>query len=162
MEAWFKLLLHNNARRRFGLSIPFMIGCTQQPPGTRLTGPEVRDALRSLLVAMRDTTPEAYVIRIAECDRLREPVAAPIMAGYGFPDCVGIPQIDGRRTALFVGREYMGDGRDIEVVEQAIWRLNEEPLTTGNYSKRGGQWLPFNGDDVEFALSAAAYPDEDM
>ncbi len=158
---WFKLLMHNNARHRFGLSFPYMVGALQDPPGRHLTEAEARRELGMLLVAMRDETPDTHLIRISECDRLRQPVAAPIHSAFRLPDQTGIRSPHSNRTSLFVAAEYLGGGDTVEAVADSIWRLNGEPLSEARYSYRAGQFELFGEADRRFAIEVFALPDED-
>src|SRR5690606_26441005 len=84
--AWFKLLIHNQQRkRRFGLTLAFLIGALRQPIGRLVsTEQEGIGELKRLLLLMRDETPPTHYICVNECDRLREPVVNPSI-NYAHP-----------------------------------------------------------------------------
>jgi hypothetical protein len=155
------LLIHNNARHRFGLSFPFMVGALQDPPGRKLAPKGGRDALSNLLISMRDETPGSHLVRVSECDRLRQPVAAPIHSAFRLPDQVGIQSLQANRTSLFVSPEYLADdGDSIEAVIASIWRLNGDAITEGRYSFRAGRFDVFDATDHQFAAEAFALLDD--
>lgn len=158
---WFKLLVYNNAHHRFGLSFPFLIGALEVPPGRRLTANEARLALHGLLVGMRDETPSTHLIRVSECDRLREPVAALIDSVFRLPHHVGISPTDGRSPSLFASPEYLSQGHIVEALEDTIWRANGTAILEGRYSHRAGQWAVLNEADLDFIRAAFELPDDE-
>jgi hypothetical protein len=159
--AWFKLLLLNSERHRFGMTLPFLVGALQEPSGQALSSEAAFLELRKVLESMRDETPPSHVIRIAECDRLHQPVAAPINAMFRLPDNVPIVSPRTQRSALFVAREYLESGDTLDAALDSLWRANENPLSEGRYSYRGGAFQSFDAADRAFVEAALSMADDD-
>jgi hypothetical protein len=157
---WFKLLLLNRQRHRFGLTLPFMVGALQAPPGKELSAEAARAELRDLLLAMREETPISHVIRISECDRLRQPVAAPILSMFRLPDDVPLVSPYTGRAALYSSIQYVPASRSFDELVDSLWALNGTVLSQGLYSFRRGEFVSFDGDDFEFLNAADLIPDD--
>ena len=147
LPAWFKLLLLNNQRIRFGLTFPFLIGALRAPPGVATATDTARDELTELLKSMRNDTPESHVIRIAECDRLHQPVAAPIPAGFspgvGF---AAIPSPTSGRVSLYVSEQYLLSAPpSVDAVSNSLWNMSAAPIAERHFSYREGAFHSFDG-----------------
>lgn len=159
--AWFRLLELNNQRSRFGLTVPFLVGACLERSEQALEPDVVRNCLASLLQSMRDETPSSHVIRISECDRLHQPVAAPIpgmiTSGIGIP----IPPAIGTPARLYIEQQYLVGPPTIESASQGLWQLLGTCLSAGQFSFRGGSYHAFDNEDRALLTSAATVKEED-
>lgn len=160
LPSWLKLLLLN---KRFGLTFPFLIGALREPPGATTVADTARDELTKLLKSMRDDTPASHVIRIAECDRLHQPVAAPIPRGYspgvGF---TAIPSRTSERVSLYVSKQYLvGVLQSIDAVSDSLWNVIAAPVAERHFSFYEGAFHRFDDRDLGFIRDALAMADED-
>lgn len=161
---WFKLLVHNqNRNRRFGLTLAFLIGALRTPAGAPTSDESANlAAFLALIRSMRDETPESHYIHVAECDRLRQPVANP-MSSYFKPSDVDRPLVSpiSNRAALVFQPQYLSDPeRGIDSIAEALWPLLVEPLVTGRFSYYDGAFRPYRADDLAFIAEALALPDD--
>jgi hypothetical protein len=161
--AWLKLLLLNNQRIRFGLTFPFLVGALREPPGAATDTNVAEGELKRLLVSMRDETPESYAIRISECDRLHQPVAAQIpgvySAGVGF---AAIPSPTNGRVSLYVSEQYLlGAPRGIDAVSNPLWTMSATAISERHFSFHDGSFHGFDDRDLGFIREALAMADED-
>lgn len=162
---WFKLLLHNqNARRRFGLTLVFLLGATRNPPGQVIRDEEENiTQFLALIRSMRDETPESHYIAIGECDRLRQPVANPTWS-YGHPSAVYRPlRAAGsqRVSVAFQPQYFPHPARGIDSIREALWPLLAVPVVAGTFSFYGGRFHKFGQGDRAFIADALSLPDED-
>lgn len=161
--AWLKLLLLNNQRRRFGLTFPFLVGALREPPGAVSATEVAVGELKRLLESMRDDTPESHVIRIAECDRLHQPVAAPIPGmfnlGVGY---AAIPSLKNGRVSLYVSEQYLqGKRPSVETVSNSLWNLSAAAISERRFSFDRGSFRVFDDWDLGLIRDALAMADED-
>jgi hypothetical protein len=161
---WLKLLLLNNQRIRFGLTFPFLVGALREPPGAVTDTNVAAGELKRLLVSMRDDTPESYTIRIAECDRLHQPVAAPIPGGYGAGvGFAAIPSPTNGRVSLYVSEQYLpGASRGIDAVSNSLWIKSATTISERRFSFNDGAFQRFDDRDLAFIREALTmvYDDE--
>lgn len=157
---WLKLLLLN---KRFGLTLPFLVGALREPPGAALATEAAAGELKRLLVSMRDDTPESHIIRIAECDRLHQPVAAPFPGvynmGIGF---AAIPSLKNGRVSLYVAEQYLlGAPPRVDAVLSSLWNMSAAAISERRFSFHGGSFCEFDNRDLGFIRDALAMADED-
>lgn len=143
--SWLPLLRYQRARRRMGLTVPFLIGANW--PGA-MEESAAFAALSSLLLSLRDTTPPRYSVVIAECvDDLLEPIVALYPRRHGRADCEGLPDHSGT-TKLYVQRQYFrGTKRTVESVLEAFWDRFGHHLVHAEFSFRDGHYAPFDVED---------------
>ena len=156
--AWFKLLQYNRDKR-FGLTLPFLVGALRNPPG-RVISDTIRNLadLRTLLEAMRDDTPDGYYIQIAKCDRLQQPVAAPGPQNYR-PTSVDtpLPSPSRRDCSLFASPQYVtNDTAGIDALAESLWAAVGIPISNGLFSFRDGFFQTFDESDFQFIRDALA------
>ncbi len=162
---WFKLLVHNqNARRRFGLTLVFLLGATRTPPG-RVINDEQENVAQflALITSMRDETPDSHYIAVGECDRLRQPVANPTW-NYGQPSPLYRAlraRATNRASLVFQPQYFPHPARGIESVREALWPLLAAPVTAGTFSFYGGRYHKFGQNDRAFIADALSLPDDD-
>lgn len=157
MKTWLKLLVHNNKVRRFGLTLPFLVGAL------RINGEGLRsakDELFGILQSMRDESASEHTVRIAECDRLHQPVAA-IIPGWARPAIgKGIPSPQGGRTSLYIEEQYLIaggsslDALNTEFVDRAV-----ELVDGSAFSFQNGEYREFMEEDLAFIRDALAFAD---
>lgn len=160
---WFRLLEFNR-HKRFGLTFPFLIGALRTPPGLVVAGEEANFAeLHALLGSMRDHTPHSRYVRIAECDRLRQAVAAPGFLRFRPPGVDRqIPSPAHGVCALYVQPQYIPDEvRGIASVAESLWRECAQAILTGNFSFRNGSFQSFDDADLRFIREAFLAPEDD-
>ena len=161
--AWFKLLQYNRDKR-FGLTLPFLVGALRIPPGRLISDDASNLAqLRALLESMRDHTPDEYYIKIAKCDRLQQPVAAPGPRGYR-PASIDKPLPTPTRSncALFASPQYLIDETGgIDALVESLWAAVGTPISNGLFSFRDGSFQPFDERDLRFIRDALASGRED-
>jgi hypothetical protein len=160
---WFKLLEHHR-ENRFGLTLPFLVGAIRVPVGkTLLAEDDNYREFQALLESMRDDTPDLYYIRIAECDRLRQPVVSPCPSLYR-PGSVDkrIPSRARNGCWLYVQPDYLPEEeRGIASLVESMWRHSAQPILDGKFSYRNGSFQPFDENDLRFIREALAAVSED-
>lgn len=150
--SWLRLLQHQRARGRTGLTIPFLIGAAgaTDRPGAMAEN-EAYGALSSLLLSFKDETPEVHSIVIAECVDLHEPIVALSPRRPDRGDCEGMPDSLGVITRLYVQRRYFQRRkRAVESVVSALWQRHGDHLTRGEFSFREGRYAAFDSEDWAF------------
>ena len=163
--SWFKLLVHNqDSRRRFGLTLVFLLGALRSPPGRVIEAEDANFAeFIALLTSMRDETPESHYIHVGECDRLHQPVANPT-SSYSKPSAIDcpLPSPASNRTAVVFQPKYLPDpARGIESVSETLWPLLAKPVMAGKFSFHEGTFHRFGKDDRAFIAQALSLPDDD-
>ena len=117
------------------------------------------DEFRQLLEALRTEVPADFVVRLAECDRLGQPVATPIRReNYWRADAdrhfakeeAGMPSL------IVEPRPTYGVGEGFDALEAALWRLLQLPLQEGRLSYRSGGYRALCDEDLEFVRAATS------
>jgi len=109
---WFRLLDQYRREGHFGLTPSFLVGALRTPPGAVLDEQTSLAEFRALLESMRDETPSGFHVRIGECPRLRQPVAAAFIgtpapgdSSLGEP----IPPREGLPPKLYAWPQYFAN-----------------------------------------------------
>lgn len=162
--AWFRLLNQYRREGHFGLTPSFLVGALRIPPGAVLDEQTSLAEFRALLQAMVNETPSGFLVRIAQCPRLRQPVAAalsgtPALADASLGEAIAFH--GGAASRLYVWPEYFSDeSRGLESVTVALWRVFGRPICEGKFSYRAGAFQPFDADDLWFIRRAFEAEDE--
>lgn len=152
-------------RVAMGLTPSFLVGALRTPPGAVLDRESSLAELRALLESMRDESVGSLVVRIAECPKLQQPVAALVS---GAPGSLGEPIVgsDGSPSCLYAWPQYLAKGsRDVESLAAALGVRSGRPFARGTSpidrapSSRSAQttWRSFNA-----LSSATTTPDNRM
>lgn len=165
---WLKLLRHHQNRNNgAGLTIPFIVGALRTPPGSLITDQTLGIAeVESLLVSMRDETPESCYVRIADCDWLEQPVVSTNdirYAGCFRNSYVGFSTTTDEGPLLLVQPKYCPDKeRGITSVATTLWGRYADAIMSGRFSFRDGTFQPYDSTDLQFIYDAyAAQSDEE-
>lgn len=149
LPRWFRILKAWQTRR-YGLTLPFLIGALD---GESRVG-EPLDEVARLLVAFRDEAPEDHFVLVARCYNISEIVAA---LGVGKPPNRGLPIFSEvqEREALFVEASIFADAAETTVNSAAMGLAREyaNQIKSGNYSIESGVWRPFSSKDLSFIAS---------
>jgi hypothetical protein len=145
-----------------GLTLQFLLGALRVPTGATasLSGPI---ELTRLLESMRDETPASHCVRIAECDRLRQPVAMllrlPYQPGVGF---ASLPSPRSGRVSLYVSQQFLADASGgVNTAAGTLWEIVGPYISTGHFSFSEGRAQDFSEGDLMLIRDAFAIPDED-
>lgn len=152
-----RLLRAQKRRGKFGLTPSFLLGALRTPIG------DIRDIERSrteFVSLMRSMTASVgeELIRIAECPRLGQPVAAALLgpASPSFGVRVSLPaQVT---STLYVWTQYCDGKDDLDSVSASLWRIFEAPVCAGNFSfsTKLNCYQAFDGADLKFIEEALA------
>ncbi|MBI4591572.1 MAG: hypothetical protein HY725_22330 [Candidatus Rokubacteria bacterium] len=162
--AWFRLLDQYRREGYFGLTPSFLVGALRNPPGAVLDEQTSLAEFRALLQAMMDETPSGFLVRIAQCPRLRQPVAAalpgtPTLANASLGEAIS--SRGGAASQLYVWPEYFSDeSRGLESVTAALWKVFGRPTCEGRFSYRDAAFQPLDADDLRFIRRAFEAQDE--
>lgn len=145
------------------LNVPLPAGRIEDTPGRVVVEESLNIAeLEALLVSMRDESPDTHFVRVAECDRLRLPVAAPCRSGLRLSQVIPVPSPARGSCSLFVEPRYSQDpARGIKSVADGLWNEAAKPLLEGKFSFRAGEFHPFDDYDLQFILQALAVEEDD-
>ena len=158
---WLKLLLHHQQTRGFGLTLPFLVGALQSSQQTQADRVSCdRAGLKRLLEMMRDTTPDGFYVRIAECDRVRNPVVFPSSGWNGFDRRLR-SRLLGRFT-VFLSRKYFEmPVRGVNSVVHCFWAIYASAIEEQRFSYRNGQFGKFDNADTSFIVEALSMFDDE-
>jgi len=147
--------------QRLGLTVTFLIGALRQLPGGELASEPTVVEIRGLLAEMMIQAADPSVVRIYECDKLREPTVCLSDSRSGsLGDSVVFP--DGSSSRLHAWPQYFSGGpRDLESISQCLWGLLGEPLRRREFLHRLGSYKEFNDDDCAFIARALARDDDE-
>lgn len=150
LPRWFRLLQEWQTRR-YGLTLPFLIGALRCGSPSR----EPLADIAALLTAFREEAPEEHFILVARCYNIQEIVAAP---GLGGPPSRGIPFFSSvqERNTLFIEAPIFAESAEItiEAATHALGREYGQYIARGDYSVQNGVWAPFTAKDLVFIGSA--------
>jgi hypothetical protein len=138
---WLRIAM--SPRFSVGPTIPFILGGLWID--TTPLDPLGPDTVRWLLTGMRDDEREEYV-SIQWCSD----IAAHVVCALNERPMEGRPHLASpyRRGQLLYYRDFGQDAiHDMESLVDAVWRLYGVPIGNGNFSRRGGNWEPFNQAD---------------
>jgi hypothetical protein len=169
---WFRLLEEQRygkgitaqgaaAGNRLGLTVSFLMGALRNPRGARLNQESVFPELRTLLRSMMHDHPSGSVVRIYECDTLRQPTACLTdLASGSLGDSVTLA--DGVPSNLFAWQQYFSSAsRKLESLVAGLCPFLEFPLCAGQFSYRDGSYQEFSSDDEEFIKRAMTLDEDD-
>lgn len=152
---WLNCLLQHQEDGYFGLTPSFLLGA-QRTESDRYTGEESYEELRELLRAMAVDTPAPHVIRIAECPKLGQPVAAPLTSNAA---ALGhVVDVGGEESRLYAWDMYFADeGYGLDSLASGLWEVFRKPICTGHFSYSiSTGYRPFSEFDRAFIERAAA------
>ncbi len=161
---WFRLLDQYQREGHFGLTPSFLVGALRTPPGAVLDLQTSLAEFRALLESMSDETPSRFHVRIAQCPRLRQPIAALISTTAAAGSSLGEPIAThgGLPPKLYAWPEYFADdSRDVGSLGRALWVVFGTPICEGRFSYRDGAFQLFDASDLEF-IQRALEREEDV
>lgn len=157
---WLRLIDAHQRKGGFGLTPPFLLGALRTPPGAVLDEPRTRAEFRELLESMRNETPGGTIVRISECSRLRQPIAAVV---HGMAGGLGesVVHADGSPSNLFAWPDYfVNESRNVESLTAALWKIMGPVMCEGRFSYREGAYQPFDVPDMQFIERALLHDDD--
>lgn len=159
---WLKVIEQWRDEVHFGLSIPFLVGALREWPGESLgLSDSGIEQLRTLLLSIRDDTPDGEAMRLFSCGRIRNLALAPV---GGTPQyCIPMPSPTRSEPALYVENGIVGEVDDLfGALVNELWHRYGENIEAGRYSVRAGVFQPFDEKDKELIQAAFERPDEDV
>jgi len=161
---WFRLLDQYRREGHFGLTPSFLVGALRTPPGAVLDEQTSLAEFRALLESMRDETPSGFHVRIGECPRLRQPVAAAFFGTTAAGNSSLGEPISSREALppkLYAWPQYFAnESRDVQSLATALWGVFGTPICAGRFSYRDGAFQPFDASDLEFIQRALKHEDD--
>jgi hypothetical protein len=131
---WFRLLDRYRRDGHFGLTPSFLVGALRDQ-GDVSGGRASEEDLRHLLVSMRDETPAGFTVRIAECDKLRQAVAAVLPSVSLIRDAAG----ERVSATLYAWPQYFAsESRTVESLLRGLWPTFGAPIQEGRFSLAAG------------------------
>jgi hypothetical protein len=155
---WLLLLRHRWCVGRQALTLPFLIGAfSETNPRYPISQTNSSTAILDLLKAFRDQTPTPELIRISECDNLRQPVATVITEVHYYPapaDLKFVSPVTGH-LRLIVEPRYGGKiALTLANIAENLWRRCSDSLSTSKFSFRNHAFEVFDNTDRSY-ISAA-------
>ena len=156
---WARLVDRWQIEGHVGLTPSFLIGALREPRGVVLDAPISFAELRALLESMRDERLEyAKMVKIFECQNLRQPVAALSTDGSGT-----VLRGHNHQSQLYVWPWFEPERAvDFEWLLQALWCHFRISICSGrfSYDRRTGQFRAFDEADLQFIQRALENPDD--
>jgi hypothetical protein len=159
---WLKLIRTHNKNGGHGLTLPFLVGALRNPVGTIIEDEKenIKDAL-SLLVSIRDETPDTSYISLTVCPGLQQPV---FHEGLNTPldtTLTKVPKLDNIECCLYVSASILPNGKQsVEDLMDSLWQVSSAEIVGGKFSFANGNFMNFTDKDYQLIKDAHTIEDE--
>jgi hypothetical protein len=153
-EPWSDLISAWRARGHFGLTVPFLLGGVLQHPNNPIdNAAEVKEKFQKLLELISEYGINERYARLAYCDRADDLIVAPVT---GNPElCKRVIDAEGKLSQLWIQHDIeAATAPTITSLVQTLWGKYGNAVSQGYYSRRGGEYLPFDNADYQLLAEA--------
>lgn len=142
------------AKGKFGLTIPFVFGGLRLHPLQPLGHEDdLKTQFENMLELISKDGADGEFVRLAYCDNAKDLILAPT---HRVPElCKQVTTSDGHRLLLWIQHDIENvDVPTLVNVTNALWAKYGEDISNGNYSRRDGNYHPFDDADTQLLTKA--------